>query len=232
MRSTKYSCKEIFWKYNMISIICVYNNPELLIGNLLKGLSNQSVPYQFIGIPNISNTLFKKIPSALNYGANFAAGDYLAFIHQDVYLPNSDWLVNTEKILNDTRDLNKDLGIAGVAGVTQKGERLGHLKHIDFHYGEFVDIPKYIQCLDEQVLIVPKDVFNKVKFDERFSFHFYGHDYSLAVTEIQLRAYVIEAYVHHNTPCTNIKGNDFLGEKRKFFEKWEKLGIEIKTMVG
>lgn len=216
----------------MISIICVYNNLELLKANLLGGLSNQSVPYQFIGIPNINNTLFKKIPSALNYGANFATGDYLAFIHQDVYLPNSSWLVNTEKILNETRDLNKDLGIAGVAGVTQKGERLGHLKHRDFHYGHVVDIPKYIQCLDEQVLIIPRNVFDKIKFDERFSFHFYGHDYSLAVTELQLRAYVIEAFVHHNTPCTNMKHEEFLEEKRYFLKKWEKLGVEIKTMVG
>ncbi len=95
----------------MISIICVYNNSELLKTNLLDGLSRQSVSYQFIGIPNINNSLFQNIPSALNYGAGFATGDYLAFIHQDVYLPNSDWLVNTEKILNGTRDLNKDLGI-------------------------------------------------------------------------------------------------------------------------
>ncbi len=80
-------------------------------------------------------------------------------------------------------------------------------------------------------MIIPKNVFNKIKFDERFSFHFYGHDYSLAIIELQLKAYVIEAFVHHNTPCTNVKDEKFLEEKRKFLKKWEKLGIEVNTMV-
>lgn len=210
----------------MIAIICVYNNPKLLQDNLLNGLVNQTVPYQFIGIPNINNMLFYKITSALNYGGQFATGNYLAFIHQDIYLPNPDWLAQTERIL----DKIDDLGIAGVAGITQSGERLGHLMHRDFHWGTKLESPVQVQCLDECVLIVKNEVFRKIQFDENLTFHFYGHDYSLAVAELGLKAYSIEAFVHHNTPCTNIKDKRFLQEKEYLFTKWKDKVGGIKTI--
>ena len=100
----------------MISIICVYNNERILRNCLLKSLSDQKTDFELITIDNTENR-FRSAAAALNWGGKQTAGDYLMFVHQDVDLCSDSWFDDIEALL----DSLPDLGIAGVAGVRERG---------------------------------------------------------------------------------------------------------------
>jgi len=182
----------------MISVICVYNNKDILRKFLLSSLNYQATyNYELILVDNTTGK-FESAPKALNFGASMAKGDYLMFVHQDVYLLDRDWIKKAENILNKINDL----GIAGVAGVTIDGKKIGHV----VEGPERSLYPSSIQCsdpievqtVDELLLIIPKSVFNILKFDIRLTgWHLYGVDYSLSVKKINLKPYVIPLKVWH-----------------------------------
>jgi SAM-dependent methyltransferase len=68
---------------------------------------------------------------------------------------------------------------------------------------------------------VPKNVFAKLQFDEKTfdGWHCYGADYSLAVRQIGLKAYVIPAFVYHRTLGLNRKG--LLKYQKRLLEKYK-----------
>ncbi len=96
----------------MISIICVYNNPETLESCLLKSLKMQTSQYDLCLVDNTQST-FDSASAALNFGAKNAGGEWLLFVHQDVILLGNDWLEKVEEILNK----HQPTGWIGSAGV-------------------------------------------------------------------------------------------------------------------
>ena len=100
----------------MISVVCVYNNPEILNDYLLKSLKDQIAEKELIKIDNTEGK-FSSAAEALNYAGKKAKGEYIMFVHQDVDLSSNSWLEDAEEILNTI----PDLGIAGVAGVSEEG---------------------------------------------------------------------------------------------------------------
>ena len=107
----------------MISIVCVYNNKEILENYLLKNLSTKSVEYELILIDN-TNGKFKSAAEAINYGGKKAKGNYLMFVHQDVNLSSPSWLMDVESILKNL----DNLGVAGVAGSIGETEIISNIK--------------------------------------------------------------------------------------------------------
>ena len=81
----------------MISIVCVYNNQDILNNWLLKSLKHQTVEFELITLDNTRNT-FKSAAEALNYGGKKAKGKYIMFVHQDVDLSSDTWLEDVEKM--------------------------------------------------------------------------------------------------------------------------------------
>lgn len=101
------------------SVICVYNNPEVLEGWLSASLESEPrVQYESIFIDNREGN-YSSAAAALNAGAKRANGDYYIFVHQDVRFLGDSWLDSALQYL-DSLD---DLGIAGVVGETTSGER-------------------------------------------------------------------------------------------------------------
>jgi hypothetical protein len=193
----------------MISIISIINNNSIAKEFLLRGLSIQNAKYDLILIDNRSSS-YKSAAQAYNEGSAKAKGDYLMFIHQDVLLPNCNWLKDTEESLSSL----SDLGIAGVAGMIQPTflndfelwTRYRLLKKLDllkvwyyryargnvFHgrekkpwIGKFTSEVISTRTLDELLLIVPAKLFQDLKFDESVcdNWHLYGVDYSLSVSQ-------------------------------------------------
>ena len=73
-------------KERMISVICVYNNKEILNDFLIKSIKQQSfIDYELILLDNCGSH-YKSAVEALNKGAMQAKGDILLFIHQDVFI--------------------------------------------------------------------------------------------------------------------------------------------------
>ena len=218
----------------MISIIVVYNNTQILNEVLLKSLKNQTIKFEFIALDNTKG-YFKSAAEALNYGGGKATGKYIMFAHQDVELDSNLWLENIEKLLDNI----PDLGIAGVAGMSEKGKTnkekgRGYISDCGeiWQWSNTVQKPEEVQTLDECLLIVPKTVFEKYKFDEKTfdGWHCYGVDYCLSVKQMGLKAYVIPAFIYHRFLRLNSKG--LLEYQKRLYKKHQKNYRNIYTTSG
>jgi GT2 family glycosyltransferase len=184
----------------MISAICVYNNRSLLERYLIRSLNNQTVNYEAIFIDNTSGR-FKSAAEALNYGGEKAGGDYLMFIHQDVFLCSHSWLRNAEALLESLRNL----GAAGVSGKEEGGmwtlTSVVHGKPLTLSGEIYAEKPVEVQVLDECLMIVPRSVFNTLKFDEKtcVGWHLYGVDYCLTARKLGLDIYVLPLPTYHRS---------------------------------
>ena len=185
----------------MISVVCVYNNKEILEEFLLKSLKKQAVEYELFLMDNRKGK-FKSAAEALNKGAEEAKGKNIMFVHQDIDLSSNTWLEDTEKML----DSITNLGIAGVAGrikyregmVTTIEDGTPPQKIPSFIF----KTPVKVQTLDECLFIIPKSVFNILQFDDKTcdDWHLYAVDYSLTVKDRGFDVYVIPSPLYHRSP--------------------------------
>lgn len=186
----------------MISVVCVYNNERTLRNVLLKGLDNQTTEYELITLNNTDNK-YKSAAAAFNYSGAKAKGKYIMFVHQDMWLGSDSWLEDAEKALKSI----PDLGVAGVAGMSEEGRNW--IERCRMSIEDFaepwadhrlVQKPEKVQTLDECLLIVPRSVFDKLKFDEKVfdGWDCYGADYCLSVRQLGLKAYVVPAPCSHS----------------------------------
>ena len=217
----------------MISVVCVYNNPEILDNLLLKSLKTQSLDYELILMDNTNNQ-FKSAAEALNKGGTKANGDYIMFVHQDIDLKSSEWLKDAETTLNSL----ENLGIAGVAGVSpwDEDEKVSNItqgspprKISDEH----IETPQNVQTLDECLFIIPTSVFNILKFDEVIcsGWHLYAVDYCLSAINRGLDVFVIPSEVHHSSPG-NSMSEDYYSTLENLLEKHKKYHRFVFTTMG
>ncbi len=196
----------------MISVVCIYNNEKIMNDYLLKSLKNQIVNFELITLDNTEGK-FKSAAEALNHGGKQAKGRYMMFVHQDVYLCSTSWLRETEKIL----DSLANLGIAGIAGMSEKENSYRERqKNIIAHgdpptirlWGNLIQKPEQIQTLDECLILIPRLVFNILRFDEKIcdNWHLYGIDYCLSIKKLGFNAYVIPMFIQHKSIGISAKG--------------------------
>jgi len=184
---------------------------------------------------------FKSAAEALNEGGSRATGDYIMFVHQDICLATDSWLKDVESILNTL----PTLGVAGVAGVSENGrnwyERMsfsisGQDNEKSPEHG-CVRLPEEVQTLDECVLIVPRSVFDRLRFDESVfdGWDCYGADYCLSAREMGLKVYVVPAPCDHccsraHYPIWHFK--DLLTYQRRLYRKHKGSYGRIYTWMG
>jgi hypothetical protein len=199
----------------MISVICVYNDSNLVQACLLKSLSEQETGCETIVIDNTQNR-FKSAAAALNWGATQAAGDYMMFVHQDVALCSNSFFDGLEALLVSL----PHLGVAGIAGISKRGgpflerldNKINHRPQERFRnvitqgperdsWGTPIKAPERVQTLDECLVIIPKKVWQMMQFDEAVcdGWHLYAADYCLSVAAQGFCVYVIPKSVHHQS---------------------------------
>jgi hypothetical protein len=224
----------------MISVVCVYNNEKILRDVLLKSLQNQTVEYELITLNNTEKR-FKSASEALNHGGVKAKGDYIMFVHQDMWLGSDSWLEDVEETLKAI----PDLGVAGVAGMSEVGRHWAERVRfsIDVFDEEFseeirpIEVPVRVQTLDECLLIVPKSVFNRLKFDEQVfdGWDCYGADYCLSVRKLGLGAYVVPGSCSHSCLRAGYQIWEFknlLKFQKKLYHKHKSQYKRIYTWMG
>jgi glycosyltransferase involved in cell wall biosynthesis len=214
----------------MFSIICVYNNKQILNEWLLKSLSNQTNEFELILLDN-KQKRFKSAAEALNYGGRSAKNEYLLFVHQDIDFLADDWLEKAETSLK----LIPDLGIAGVAGKTREG----CVSNIDNGYpprpAGTIQITHVepAQTLDECLLIIPTPIFDLFQFDEKVcdDWHLYGVDYCLTAKKMGYEVCVLPLNVYHKSAGQSLSKSYFktLNEIQK---KWRDDFSIIFTTMG
>ena len=180
----------------MISVICVYNNQEILNNFLIKSITQQSfMDYELILLDN-RGSYYKSAVDALNKGAMQAKGDILLFIHQDVFIIDKDGFLKIEQFCN-----HFDFGVCGVAGVDinkrlfcsvvqgTKQEMAGE---------KAVDLTE-VQTLDECMFFVKKTNFKGFEYIDN-SWHLYAVTYSISCLQNNLKNYVLPIQVWHYSP--------------------------------
>lgn len=215
----------------MISIICVYNDEKILEECLLKSLKSQTQDHELILLDNRKDQ-FESAARALNHGAVTSKGKYLMFVHQDVAFLSDHFLEYLEKTLETL----PNLGIAGVAGKRNRRGVITNIKHGVAHEyaGKFqIEEPQKVQTLDEVLTIIPRIVFEKLKFDEETcdNWHLYVVDYCLSVKELGLNSYVIPCKLYHKSNATTRDENYYL-TLEKLLKKHRNSNRIIYTTMG
>lgn len=218
------------------SVICVYHDETILRENLLKGLREQTKEFELILLDNRKGT-FKSGSEALNYGGNKAKGKYLIFLHSDVVLRGKHWLDSATAFLQKV----PKLGCAGSVGA-REGVQYPHSGIVGFIKdgrsglrGEPLGKPELVQTLDECLLIVPRRLFSKLKFDEETfkSWHCYGADYCLNAKRIHgLDTYVLPLLIEHNTSGFATGLGNLAKDREKLFHKHKDRFKQIALTTG
>lgn len=207
----------------MISVICVYNNQKILNDYLLKSLKTQIIDYELILIDN-SKGAFKSAAESLNYGGKKAKGEYIMFVHQDICLCSDTWLNDAEKLLES---MDNEF-IAGIVGMDDKGTNNGErgkntLIHGDppekWGWGNPILKPEIVQTLDECLIIIPKSVFKKFKFDEVTcqNWDLYVVEYCLNIKLKGVKSYVLPLSIYHRS--TGAVSRNYLHTLKKVLKK-------------
>ena len=214
----------------MMSIICVYNNENILEEYLIKSLNRQTEKYELILIDNRENK-FKSAASALNFGAKKAHGEYLVFAHQDIYFSDENWIKNTTKQL---KNLN-NTGIVGVAGKTIDSLVRSNIKQglnpVDVSPFKITKAEK-ASTLDECLFIIPKTVFDKYDLNENIcdDWHLYAVEYVYNIKNQGLEAYIIPTTLEHRSKGASMS-ETYYTTLPKLQKKYLKRGL-IRTCMG
>ena len=232
----------------MISVVCVYNNQSIFANVLLKSLRKQTAVYELIALDNASGR-FRSAAEAYNFGGASAKGDYIMFAHQDMWLATSTWLEHAERTLRHL----PALGVAGVAGVVSMSERggttsgwvsrngqvssIGFLDETTVVEMPAVRVTQEVQTLDECLLLVPRPVFDKLKFDETTfdGWDYYGADYCLSANILGFKTYVIPAPCNHCCARSTLRiweFKDLLKYQKRLYSKHRHNYETIWTWMG
>ncbi|MDY4476095.1 MAG: glycosyltransferase [Roseburia faecis] len=196
----------------MLSIICPYNDKKILKNALENSIQRQiDTEYELLTI-DANEHGFTSAAETLNYIGKNANGDFLIFIHQDVIFEANNILKQV-----DTFCRKNKFGIAGVAGckkINGKSKTITQI-HQGMDHKNISSLKKYnnpieVDSLDECMLIIPKQIFNKYKFsDIGRTWHLYGTDYSLNMLQHNYKVLLLPIDIWHLSDGASLNENYF-----------------------
>ena len=215
----------------MLSIICVYNDRDILEKCLLNSLKVQSIEYELILIDNTSGK-FDSAANALNFGGKKSGEKFLMFIHQDFKFNSTTWL---EEIENNLNDLD-NFGVAGVAGKYDRNCISNIKTGFPPVYAGPIQItePKEVQTIDECVILTSKKLFKDIQFDDILcdDWHLYAADYCLTVKKAGFKVYVLPIDGYHVSAGDSFSAETYYPILKKFVKKYKNDYTWIYTTTG
>ncbi len=197
-----------------LTIIAAVNNDQVLNSCLLSSPDLKS------GIELLLLRGHTSAASAYNAGICQAKGEYLVFIHQDVYLAEG-WVERLRAALEHLSSKDPNWGVLGVWGINPAGQGVGYLycTAIGRQLGEAFAGCKEVRSLDEVLLITRKS--SGLQFDESVGgFHMYGTDICLEAARRGMRSYAISAFCIHNSNGYGMLPWDFWRACLQMRTKW------------
>ena len=211
----------------MISVICAWNNKDLLEKMLLSSLKKQSYhDWELIAINAKEEHLFSA-SATLNLGAERAKGDILLFAHQDIEFLKEDALERLNEYCN-----NYEFSVGGVAGRTLNETRVyssvihGTKRN---QAGVMLTIPCETDALDECMFFIKRDQFKRF---ENFgdTWHFYAVEYSQRCKLNGEKVMLFPLEVYHLSPGWSLD-NSYWKTLKLVAKKYKgKLNYIITTM--
>ncbi len=213
----------------MVSVIIIYTRDDQL--NLAKEWIDKQtgVEVETIVLDNRGNRAYSSAAAALNDGARRAKGEYLIFMHQDIYLWDTEACAKYASFLESHP--NAIIGVAGVAkdgsGVkydlwqTQKKYRFARPAN-----GEIIPV----KTLDECMFAMTKERWELLKFDEVTcdNWHFYCADICYANQLSGGENYSVPLEVCHDS-LGSADGKGFRRSVKRMIKKYHGKLEEIET---
>jgi GT2 family glycosyltransferase len=199
---------------------------------LLKSLKTQSNDCDLILVDNTDGKYYSAA-AALNYGASMAQGEYIMFIHQDVDLCTPHWLEEVESNINEL----EDLGVLGVAGkATNIQSAISNIYQGDPPEKinpDPIKRPVKVQTIDECLFIIPRPLFEEIKFDQEVcdDWHLYGVDFCLTAKKKGYQVFVSPQCVYHRSPGDSFS-EGYYETLGKLIQKHKKHYRFINTTMG
>ncbi len=189
-----------------ISVICVYNKPDVLERVLKDSLKKQTVNAELIALDN-TKAKYSSAAAALNYGASISQGDILIFAHQDVSFDSPNALYELTENFKKCASIGDIGGVVGsafsdtgipkiVAGCKANflGEKVGR-KGFQSGFSQ-------AETVDEFLIVMYKSTFLIHPFDEQLcdGWHFYAVEQCLNAKVNGKKVFVINADIRHISP--------------------------------
>lgn len=214
-----------------ISFIIIYTKDEQ-IKECEKWIDAQNYDGEIekIILDNRENKGYKSAASALNFGAKKSTGDILFFMHQDVYL----WDKNAIKTCVDflTDNTSAIIGAAGIGLDDGQSHYNIFMDEKRKQYAWRIDKPLKAATLDECLLVMKKNVWEDIGFDEITcdNWHFYGADICYVNTENGGENFIMPLDIMHDSRGTPY-GKEFRRSAYNLARKHEGKIKRIETTI-
>lgn len=202
------------------SIIIASSNEEILNKNILSSPNLHS--HQIIVQRGYTN-----ICKAYNDAIKQCNNEYIILVHQDVYLPEDFFthLTNSIKKLE-----NEEWEILGVAGIDINNKFSGYVNDRGNVIGDSSKLPCEANTLDELLLVIKN---KNLVFDENITnHHLFGTDICLQIRDKNKKAFIINAFCHHNSSLVGNVPIEFYDTGNYIKNKWKYKFPIITTTCG
>jgi hypothetical protein len=186
-----------------VSIICVFNDPEVrrvCLDASIEALRAEAPEVDYVPVDNVDGQ-FSSAGAALNHGAKLARNDVFVFVHQDVYLHSLRALEEAAAKLEATR-----VGILGAVGIGADSRIIGRMRDRVVLIGESVSAPADVDSLDEVLFMIPRTVLEREPLSEHpdLAWHAYAVEYGLRMRSAGRRSAAIDLPITHNSLTINL----------------------------
>ena len=208
-----------------LAVVAAVNDENTLTHNLLRSqvLRDSSVPFHgYRGC--------RSAAEAYNRGLDETEGDLVAFIHQDIYLPQT-WEIELRNAIDVLSRIDPDWAVIGAIGTRPDGSLVGRCwsSGLARVIGTPVPEPVEVVCIDEMLIVLRR--VSGLRFDTELpGFHLYGCDIVLAAQAAGLRSYVVDLPVIHNSKPVRSLGGAYALAHGFMRRKWAAL-LPVPTLI-
>ena len=207
----------------MFTIVCCYNNKQILDDFLLDSLKDQTKEHQLLLIDNTANE-FSSVAKAYNRVLSKIEGECVLFCHQDIHLKDSNLLEKIEEVLASRKN-----ALVGLCGIDKTATVYSNLKYKDndqYITRNRADQIVEVESVDECIFGMSKELLDSVgAFDEDVcdNWHLYATDYSFRVKQKGGEVLVLPFECYHKSDNTNesITDKNYLSTLRKIRNKYK-----------
>lgn len=178
-----------------LALVAAVNDDEVLSANLLRS------PVLEDADRLIAERGRASASQAYNAGLERAVANYVAFVHQDVYLPEG-WDRQVMASIAMLESKGRPWGVLGIWGIRADGKHVGRVwcSGSGCEYRGQAGGMQPVVSVDEVVIVLNNRY--GLRFDAQLpGFHLYATDLIMQARCRGLEAYVIEAPVVHNSWC-------------------------------
>jgi hypothetical protein len=176
-----------------MQIIAAVNHEQTLHANLLR-----SPLVAEKGVPVLAEWGHANAGAAYNAALAHAQAEFLAFVHQDVYLP-AGWDLRLRTAIEQLENMQAPWAVLGVWGITNAGQFCGNAWCTggNHHHAGLPGLHE-VASIDEIVIVLKRST--GLRFDQDLpGYHLYATDIVLEARRRGLKSLVFDGPVIHNS---------------------------------